>query len=604
MGDNTKHYRHSSGLNTKRSLQLLLTALLVGLLGACGLDDGDGLSRLEFTDASQPMQVFQCYRARVRVSGVFDDGAVEDFTQRAKLSSSDPSIVRVSDGSGTAVTPSGITLPAGILSPVGAAGQSATITAKFDNKTQSLQVVIQAGRLELDPPRASIAYGTQMPIRTTAILGNPGDQNRFLANSLVTLSVAEPGDEPLKDPNSLLFIDDDQNAIAGDNSRGPGVSIPLVITASTDVFNADLTGPCATGAARAKFTVRNETLQSLDLALETPRVPENVSQNVAVVGRFSGGFTQNLTNLASLRTSGGDSDTVARVGLQGRTVVTSLDGAQGQSTQVQASYDQGVADSQPVSAQAPLDVTNEHLSALEITPDDAEILPRTALAYTAIGTFTGANNNQRRFALNRDVFWQLQDSASAAAPDPDTVSISNANDAQGTLAAQAGTVDPVTVLAQRTQNPIDETVADDALQASGNLSFNGVLAQLSLDGPPAIGVDQTGQLTSTATLARGDTQNLTPFVIWESSNPEVAAISNSPFTPGRITGLSTGSTQITARYQGASAQFDVTVQSDPVPVPDPPPMPDPEPMDPSPPSPPRPCTLPNPFPSGPRCIIP
>src|SRR5579872_6709753 len=69
-------------------------------------------------------------------------------------------------------------------------------------------------------------------------------------------------------------------------------------------------------------------------------------------------------------------------------------------------------------------------------------------------------------------------------------------------------------------------------------------------------VGQSSQLTATATLANGTTQNVTTQASWSSSNTAVATVG----TTGLLTvvSLALGSAQITATYQSASGQLSVT----------------------------------------------
>lgn len=577
-----------------RGRQASLIVLIPLALAACGGSDGTGLKRIEFDTERTPVRVFQCFRSSLTVSSFFDDGAVEDATQSAELSSSDPSIVRISDGN--SVTPSGTEIPKGTLTPVGEPGESATITATLDDSRTTVDVVIEAGRLQLTPPRPMVAEGTQVALHPTAILGDPGDQNIFLADNLVSYSVGKPDESEAGDTaaaaEDLLTVDDDGNAIAVDNDLEAGASIPLIVTASTDTFNADRSGACSAGEDSVRLTIRNETLDSLDINLPSSELPENVSQTVSVAGQFTGDHTQDLTAGSTLQT---ESDTVAQFGIHGQNVVTTLPGAAEQSTNVRATFDRGLDDSTEVQTQAELSVTPETLDSLAIQPEDASVLPGTALRYAVIGTFTDESNNSRQFNITRDVFWSLRDSATDEPPNPEVVTISNASGSKGQVTALQDDVDPVMVRAQRTQEPGSDSPPDTALQASTELSFDAVLASLTINGPDnAIGVEQSTQLTVTGNLARGDTQPLTALAVWRSSDPEIAVVSNSPFSPGRLTGISPGSVEITARYDGATALHEITVQSEADTDPDPEPEPNP-PM----------CTIPNPIPLLPLdCLIP
>lgn len=83
--------------------------------------------------------------------------------------------------------------------------------------------------------------------------------------------------------------------------------------------------------------------------------------------------------------------------------------------------------------------------------------------------------------------------------------------------------------------------------------FNGTFTS---DGAVLLG--RTFQMTATARFSNGG-QDVTSAASWESSNPSVA-----PITPGGLlTGLATGTTIVTATYQGKSGTLPVMVSNTP-----------------------------------------
>lgn len=69
------------------------------------------------------------------------------------------------------------------------------------------------------------------------------------------------------------------------------------------------------------------------------------------------------------------------------------------------------------------------------------------------------------------------------------------------------------------------------------------------------GVGQTAQLTATATLSDGTTQNVTALATWASSNTAIATVSSG----GLVTAVTSGSVTITATYQGKSSTATITL---------------------------------------------
>jgi Big-like domain-containing protein len=83
--------------------------------------------------------------------------------------------------------------------------------------------------------------------------------------------------------------------------------------------------------------------------------------------------------------------------------------------------------------------------------------------------------------------------------------------------------------------------------------FNGTFTS---DGAVLLG--RTFQMTANARFSNGG-QDVTSAASWESSNPSVAPISPG----GLLTGLATGTTVVTATYQGKSGSLPVRVSDIP-----------------------------------------
>jgi hypothetical protein len=67
------------------------------------------------------------------------------------------------------------------------------------------------------------------------------------------------------------------------------------------------------------------------------------------------------------------------------------------------------------------------------------------------------------------------------------------------------------------------------------------------------------QLTATGTFSDGKQLNLTSGVIWTSSNPSVATVSNASNNAGVATGVAIGSSTISAAFAGQNATTTITV---------------------------------------------
>jgi hypothetical protein len=173
----------------KHALHLLATALLASSLAACdAIGDGSTIETLEILpasgatqlkrfDAGDTYKVFQCLRDELFVKATFTDGTEANFGGRAIWSSSDPSVVEVSNGDIPAVFLLGnpaadgsfydsqtTNFLSGTLIPRGTPGQTAVITARFSNLSASINVEIRKPTLRivnvpnLDPGSAAPPY--------------------------------------------------------------------------------------------------------------------------------------------------------------------------------------------------------------------------------------------------------------------------------------------------------------------------------------------------------------------------------------------------------------------------------------------------------------
>lgn len=101
-----------------------------------------------------------------------------------------------------------------------------------------------------------------------------------------------------------------------------------------------------------------------------------------------------------------------------------------------------------------------------------------------------------------------------------------------------------------TPSSTTETLRDVQVSMFGS---NGTFTS---DGAVLLG--RTFQMTATARFSNGG-QEVTSAASWESSNPSVGPISSG----GLLTGLATGTTVVTATYQGKSGSLPVIVSNTP-----------------------------------------
>lgn len=76
---------------------------------------------------------------------------------------------------------------------------------------------------------------------------------------------------------------------------------------------------------------------------------------------------------------------------------------------------------------------------------------------------------------------------------------------------------------------------------------------------PTVSVAGVRQLTAVGTYSDGTVADVTASASWSSNNPNAGTVSNAPGSQGVVTGVSVGSTEITAVYAGVIGTTTVTV---------------------------------------------
>lgn len=142
---------------TLRSLRLLLITAITILLAACdGVGQGNRIVSVKVVSGdtlaaiTEPLVVYQCLRQSVHMLATFTDGEVGDYTTRVKWTSTNDSVVHVSNADGSipgdhvpSQTTAGLVYAAGTLIP-GATTGTATITATYVGLSASTTVEVKA----------------------------------------------------------------------------------------------------------------------------------------------------------------------------------------------------------------------------------------------------------------------------------------------------------------------------------------------------------------------------------------------------------------------------------------------------------------------------
>ncbi len=275
--------------------------------------------------------------------------------------------------------------------------------------------------------------------------------------------------------------------------------------------------------AEASLTVSEAKVVSLAISPESPAMAQGTSIPLAVVGFFSDGTLQTLTNDAVWTSSETSVATVdgglARGHSPGQAIITASFGETSTSTMVT--------------------VTDASLKHLEIRGGRSRIAKGTETEFQAIGTFADETTQD------------LTSQASWSSSSPTVASVLNGR-ARG---LQEGSTNLSASLGE-----LSDSVALEVTAAE----VTGVTVQtLVPNGPTLLGVDQSLGLSATAIYSDGSSQHVTANANWSSDDSNVATVSL-----GVVTGVSPGQADISATFGGQSGELRVTVQDQKVPRPD------------------------------------
>ncbi len=182
------------------------------------------------------------------------------------------------------------------------------------------------------------------------------------------------------------------------------------------------------------------------------------------------------------------------------------------------------------------DAALKRLVSIAVSPSNPSIVLGTVEQFTAVGTYS--DNSTRN--LTTLVSW-----GSSA---PSVASIGNTVGSKGKAASRA--VGETTI-----------TAKSGKISGSTTLSVTPVRLVSIVVTPsnPSIAIGTTEQFTATGTYSDNTTQNITASIIWSSSAPSVATVSNVAGSIGSATSVAVGKTEITATSGNMSGSTTLTV---------------------------------------------
>ena len=306
---------------------------------------------------------------------------------------------------------------------------------------------------------------------------------------------------------------------------------PLSVEGGSDFYNGVPVGTSfvyqhgpQSGASDEFAVASAASLQSIAVTPGNASLATAATTQFTAIGTFSDNSTQNLTNQVTWSSSASSVATVSNtLGSQGLATVNGPG-----STTISASLN-------GISGSTKLTGTAVALQSIRITP----ARPFVGVGHTEQFTATGTYSDNTTQDLTSTVTW------------------SSGITAVATISSAAGSRGLATAVGVGTS-----TIA----ATSGGITANTVIAVTpalqSIQVTPAdrsVPKGETEQFRATAVFANNSTEDITNQVTWASSNTVAAAVSNRSASYGIATGLATGTSTISAMFEGMTGSTILTV---------------------------------------------
>jgi trimeric autotransporter adhesin len=430
-------------------------------------------------------------------SVTMDDGTSQTVTNAASWTTSNGAIASIRTGGGGPGGGGGRGLATGI-----AAG-TVTITATYSGFTAVASLTVSAAtpsRIVVTPNAPSIQVGLTQAFAATLVYS---DNTIAVVTAQATWSSSDA---------SVATI-----TTAGGGPGGGGGGTATALAAGSAIITATYGGLSGT----AKLTVTDPTLAYVQVTPTNPSIPAQAFTQLTATAVFTDNSTRNVTALATWSSS---NTSVAVVANSGGTIGRATALAEGTST-ITATY-------RGSSGTTLLTVAASVLS-IAVTPAN----PTTVLGLPVPFVATALLSNNATLVVTGNASWVSSDPTVATA-------------------TAAGVATPV--------KAGSATIKATYLGQSGASTLTVSKATLSsiavTPNPLSLASGGSQQLTATGTYDDATTRDLTSAATWLSSTPAVAVVSNANGSHGLLTAIGSGSTTVTAAFQGVSSASDsVTV---------------------------------------------
>jgi hypothetical protein len=477
---------------------------LPAVVGITGLEvTGKALVRIQVDSAASSLA--NGTTLKLTATGYYTDNSFDDLTELASWSTSNGSIASVSNEVGKHGEVTG--------NSVG----SATITAYYNGVN---------GFKDLNVTPATLVSIAVAPINATIAVGST---KQFIAIGTYT-------DGTVQIITSTVFWQESTAgvvaSISNDTTVNNDIGLAKGLTEGTAFIYASFgVGPgTITGAATLR--VIPKALTRIDVTPTDRDLPIGLKTQYHATGLYTNGDYLDITGDVSWSSSQTNFATVSNAL-----------GSKGEVTPVAVGRTTIIAQMGSVSGSTPLDVINVVVSSVAVTPnpmpDPLSVAKGSTVQYQAIATYSDNST--------ADVTGQATWASSGAAA-PTTVTITS----PGGLATAV----------DMTSSPVTITATFDSHSGTAMLSVTDAVLQTITIGSPTIARGTTYQFTAMGHFSDNTDQVLNVNQIsWGSITPTVASISNAAGSKGLASGVSPGTTTITAFLSGITGTGTLTVSA-------------------------------------------
>ena len=562
-----------------KKLLLCAVVFFVGLLAGCSSGSSNSTPTLtSITVSTTTPSVAAGLPAQFTATGNYSNHTTQDLTATATWASSNMAVATIASGGaastltqgmtsitatlngvvGTAaltvtaavlesiaVTPANDTVPVGTLTQFTAMGtysdnstQNLTSTATWTSSSTSEVTIVMSGATG---GLATALATTPTAITITAASGTVSGSTGLTVGGATLTSIVIPSG-----PQNTVTIADGtsyQFTAYGFYNDGSKHNLTTKVTWASSNPAAATIGP-GTGRAQsvigggnssttitatlgsvtgmATLDVSTATIASIVVSPSTTTIAPLTTETFTAIGTFSDSTTQNISQ-----------DVVWASGNPAAATISNTAGSIGIATGVAPGGAATISatftfDGVTGSGSAPLTVSSATLTSIAVTPASAGLAVNSNLGLQAIGHFSdGTTQHVETVAV-----W------SSSAP---TVTL-NGNIATG---VSTGSAAITCQLGGVTSNAANLTV--EAFTA------------ITITGSATVAEGTSISLVATGTLADGTTQNITNSVLWTSSDPSLATMSNASGSFGQAAGIAPGAVTVIAAFAGQVGVASLTV---------------------------------------------